>query len=37
MNNFYFKNYYNEYKDTILERLSINLKRRYKEDIELNY
>ena len=30
----YFKNYYNENKDTILERLSINQKRRYKEDIE---
>ena len=28
----YFKNYYNENKDTILERLSINQKRRYKED-----
>ena len=34
MNNNYFKNYYNENKDTILERLSINQKRRYKEDIE---
>ena len=34
MNNNYFKNYYNEYKYTILERLSINQKRRYKEDIE---
>ena len=30
----YFKNYYNENKDTILERLSINQQRRYKEDIE---
>ena len=30
----YFKNYYNENKDTILERLSINQKWRYKEDIE---
>ena len=30
----YFKNYYNKNKDTILERLSINQKRRYKEDIE---
>ena len=30
----YFKNYYNENKDTILEPLSINQKRRYKEDIE---
>ena len=30
----YFKNYYNENKDTILERLSVNQKRRYKEDIE---
>ena len=30
----YFKNYYNENKSTILERLSINQKRRYKEDIE---
>ena len=26
MNNNYFKNYYNENKDTILERLSINQK-----------
>ena len=34
MNNNYFKNYYNDNKDTILERLSINQKRRYKEDIE---
>ena len=34
MNNNYFYNYYNENKDTILERLSINQKRRYKEDIE---
>ena len=37
MNNSYFKNYYNENKDTILERLSFNQKRRYKlykEDIE---
>ena len=34
MNTFYFKNYYNENKDTIFERLSINQKRRYKEDIE---
>ena len=34
MNSNYFKNYYNENKDTILERLSINQKRRYKEDIE---
>ena len=34
MNNSYFKNYYNENKDTILERLSVNQKRRYKEDIE---
>ena len=34
MNNNYFKNYYNKNKDTILERLSINQKRRYKEDIE---
>ena len=33
MNNNYFKNYYNENKDTILERLSINQKRRYKKDI----
>ena len=31
---YYFKNYYNENKDTILERLSVNQKRRYKEDIE---
>ena len=31
MNN-YFKNYYNKNKDTILERLLINQKRRYKED-----
>ena len=30
----YFKNYYNENKNTILERLSVNQKRRYKEDIE---
>ena len=30
----YFKNYYNENKDTILERLSVNQKRRYKEYIE---
>ena len=30
----YFKMYYNENKATILERLSINQKRRYKEDIE---
>ena len=35
MNNNYFKNYYNENKDTILERLSINQKRRYKDNIEL--
>ena len=34
MNNYYFKNYYNENKDTILERLSVNQQRRYKEDIE---
>ena len=34
MNNNYFKNYYNENKNTILERLSVNQKRRYKEDIE---
>ena len=34
MNNSYFKNYYNENKDTILERLSVNQKKRYKEDIE---
>ena len=34
MNSNYFKNYYNLNKDTILERLSINQKRRYKEDIE---
>ena len=34
MNNNYFKNYYNENKDTILERLSINQKKWYKEDIE---
>ena len=34
MNNSYFKNYYNENKDTILERLSVNQKRRSKEDIE---
>ena len=34
MNNSYFKNYYYENKDTILERLSVNQKRRYKEDIE---
>ena len=34
MNN-YFKNYQNENKDTILERLSINQIRRYKEDIEI--
>ena len=34
MNNNYFKNYYNENKDTILGRLSINQKNRYKEDIE---
>ena len=34
MNNSYFKNYYNENKVTILERLSINQKKRYKEDIE---
>ena len=34
MNNNYFKNYYNENKDTILERLSINQKIQYKEDIE---
>ena len=34
MNNNYFKNYYNENKNTILDRLSINQKRRYKEDIE---
>ena len=30
----YFKNYYNENKNSILERLSINQKRRYQEDIE---
>ena len=35
MNNYYLKNYYNENKDTILERLSVNQIRRYKEDIEL--
>ena len=34
MNNNYFKNYYNENKDTIFERLPINQKRRYKVDIE---
>ena len=34
MNNNYFKNYYNENKDTKLERLSIKQKRRYKKDIE---
>ena len=28
----YFKNYYNENKDTILERLSVNQKKRYKVD-----
>ena len=31
---YYFKIYYNENKDTILERLSVNQKRRHKEDIE---
>ena len=31
---YYFKNYYNENKDTILERLSVNQKSRYKTDIE---
>ena len=36
MNNSYFKNYYNENKNTILERLSVNKKKRYKEDIEFN-
>ena len=30
----YLKNYYNKNKNTILERLSINQKRRYKEYIE---
>ena len=30
----YFKNYYNENKDNIPERLSINKKKRYKKDIE---
>ena len=35
MNNNYFKNYYNENKDTIVERLPVNQKKkRYKEDIE---
>ena len=34
MNNNYFNNYYNENKDTILEGLLINQKRRYKKDIE---
>ena len=34
MNNYYFKNYYNENKDTILERLSVNQKRWYKENIK---
>ena len=34
MNNNYFINYYNENQDNILERLLINHKRRYKEDIE---
>ena len=34
MNNNYFKNSYNENKDTILERLLINQKRRYKVDIK---
>ena len=34
MNNNYLKNYYNDNKDTIFERLSINQKRRYKEDIK---
>ena len=34
MNNNYYKNNYNEHKDTILERLSINQKRRYKEDVK---
>ena len=33
MNNNYFKNYYYENKNTLLERLSVNQKRRYKEDI----
>ena len=33
MNHNYFKNYYNENKDTILERLSINQKRRYKNNL----
>ena len=34
MNNNFFKNYYNENIDTILQRLSVYHKRRYKEDIE---
>ena len=34
MNNNYLKNDYNQNRNTILERLSINQKRRYKEDIE---
>ena len=31
---YYFQNYYNENKNTILELLSVNQKIRYKEDIE---
>ena len=34
MNNNYLKNDYNQNRNTILERLSVNQKRRYKEDIE---
>ena len=34
MNNNYFKNYYNKNQDSILERVLINQKKRYKEDIE---